>query len=197
MRAVTYSRVSTSHHDQNPEVQKLALQDFCAARGWDIFEEITDHGYSGGTDKRPGLIKLMTLVRSRKVDVVVVTKMDRIFRSLKHLVGLLDEFETLGVKFVSVTDMVDMTTSTGKLLTHILASFAEFEKNLIRERTLAGLAHARRQGKRLGRPKTRNDTAILALRARGLSYSQIQRKLGTSRPSIRRALLAAGTKSPR
>jgi putative DNA-invertase from lambdoid prophage Rac len=195
MRALTYSRVSTSHHDQKPEVQVETLRSYSATRGWQIVDDIVDHGFSGGTDRRPGLKRLLTLVRTRKVDVVIVTKLDRLARSLRHLVSLLDEFSSLGVQFVSISDQIDLTTASGRLMLHIIGAFSEFERSLIRERTVAGLAYARSQGKKLGRPKTRDDDAILRLRARGLSYSQIQRELGVSRPSIRRALVAAGTKT--
>lgn len=196
MKALTYSRVSTSHHEQKPEAQVAELRRYCTAREWTITEEIVDHGYSGGTDQRPGLKQLLVLVRSRKVEIVVVTKIDRMARNLRHLVSLIDEFSTLGVQFVSIGDQIDMTTASGRLMLHIIAAFADFERSLIRERTVAGLAYARSQGKTLGRPKIRDDGAILKLRAAGLSYTQIQRMLGVSRPSIHRAIKAAGTKSP-
>jgi DNA invertase Pin-like site-specific DNA recombinase len=194
-KVLTYSRVSTADK-QNPEVQNAELRRFCGARDWKIVEEIIDHGFSGGTDKRPGLQKLMTLIRTRKVDVVVVTKLDRMARSLRHLVSLLDEFQSLNVVFVSIGDQIDLTTASGRLMMHIVGAFSEFERALIRERTVAGLIHARNSGKTLGRPKVRNDDAILKLRAEGLSYSDIQKRLGVSRPAIHRAIKAAGTKSP-
>jgi len=198
MKALTYSRVSTSDKGQNPEIQAAELRRYCAAREWEIAEEIIDHGFSGGTDQRPGLKQLMALARARRVDVVVVTKLDRLARSLKHLVAVLDEFQAIGILFVSVGDQIDLGTASGRLMLHIVAAFAEFERALIRERTVAGLAYARSQGKRLGRPKTRDDEAILRLRGLGLSYTKIQRELGISRPAIHRALLAAGgTKSPK
>jgi DNA invertase Pin-like site-specific DNA recombinase len=200
VKALTYSRVSTADKGQNPEVQAAELRRYCVAREWAITEEIVDHGYSGGTDQRPGLKRLMALVRSRKVDVVVVAKMDRLFRSLKHLVTTLDEFSALGVQFVSIGDQIDLTTAGGRLMLHLLGAFGEFERALIRERTMAGLAYARSQGKKLGRPITRPDDAILQLRSEGASYTAIQRKLGVSRPAIRRALLAAAaasTKTPK
>jgi DNA invertase Pin-like site-specific DNA recombinase len=133
-------------------------------------------------------------VRSRQVDGVVVVKMDRLFRSLKHLVVTLDELQALGIQFVAIQDTVDFTTPSGRLLIQILGSLAEFEKALLRERTMLGLDHARRSGKHLGRPKLRNDAEILRLREQGLSYTQIQKKLGISRPAVYRALIATGTK---
>lgn len=104
----------------------MELASFCDARNWHILEEIVDHGYSGGTDQRPGLKQLLTLVHARKVDIILVTKLDRIARSLKHLVAMLDEFQELGVQFVSIHDQIDLTTPAGRLMLHIIASFAEF-----------------------------------------------------------------------
>ena len=190
--------MSTSDKGQKPEIQTAELRRYCTAREWAVTEEIIDHGYSGGTDQRPGLKRLMTLVRTRKVDVVVVTKLDRMARSLKHLVAMLDELNTLGVMFVSVTDQIDLSTASGRLMIHLLGSFAEFERALIRERTMSGLAFARSQGKRLGRPSNRPDVEILRLRAEGATYTEIQRKLGISRPSVHRALIkSGGTKTPK
>jgi DNA invertase Pin-like site-specific DNA recombinase len=195
LKVATYSRVSTDDKGQNPEVQAHDLRRYCEARGWTIAHEIVDHGYSGGSDKRPGLKKLMDLAKAREIDVVVTVKLDRIFRSLKNLIVLLDEWQALGVEFVATRDSIDYTTPSGRLFAQILGSLAEFEKSLLRERTLMGLAFARSQGKKLGRPKKRDDAAILSLHREGLSYSQIQKRLGVSRPAIHRALKAAGTKT--
>lgn len=203
IRVATYSRVSTDHHGQNPQVQVEELRRYVAARGWGIANEIIDHGYSGGTDARPGLKELMGLVRSRQVDAVVVVKLDRLFRSLKHLVGTLEEFNALGVVFVATKDNVDYSTPAGRFFVQILGSLAEFEKELLRERTLMGLAHARANGKILGRPKKRDDEAIRALRGQGLSFRAIVKQLGVSMGAVARALgsapkspLAGGEKSP-
>jgi DNA invertase Pin-like site-specific DNA recombinase len=100
----------------------------------------------------------------------------------------LDEFSALGVQFVSIGDQIDMTTASGRLMLHLIAAFAEFERAMIKERTVAGLAFARSKGKRLGRPPTRNDQPIIALRAEGLSYRAIADRLGVSRGAIYRAL---------
>lgn len=188
IKVATYSRVSTSHHGQNPEVQIQELRRYCHARDWEINYELVDHGYSGGTIVRPGLKQLLDLVKSRQIDVIVVVKMDRLFRSLKHLVATLEEWQALGVQFVAVKDNIDYTTPSGRLLAQILGSLAEFEKSLLIERTMMGLDHARRMGKKLGRPKTRNDEAIHRLRASGRSYTQIQKELKIGRGSIFRAL---------
>lgn len=123
-RTVIYARCSTTQHDQKPEVQIEELRRYCSARGWEILEEIIDHGYSGSSDKRPGLKRLHELVRSRKADVVVVVKLDRLFRSIKHLITTLGEFSELGIEFVSLGEQLDFSTSSGKLLFHIIAAFA-------------------------------------------------------------------------
>ena len=188
LKVVTYSRVSTSHHDQNPEVQVYELRRYCTARGWDIAEEIVDHGYSGGTDQRPGLKRLMTLVRTRKIDAVVILKLDRLFRDLKHLITTLEEFQALGVLFVASHDNIDYTSPMGRLMVQIMGALGEFEKGRLRERTMMGLAHARACGKRLGRPRNGKEEDIRALRAKQMTYSQIQKKLGVSKGAVGRAL---------
>lgn len=194
LRVLTYSRVSTER-DQSPEAQRAELARYCVARGWEMTEEVVDHGYSGGTDQRPGLKRLLALVRAREVDVVVVTKLDRLARSLRHLITLLDEFGTLNVQFVSLHDQIDLTTASGRLMLHMVAAFAEFERALIRERTVLGLEHARRQGQRLGRPKLRDDKVIRQLRADGLSFSEIQVRLGISKGAVCRALRSTSKSS--
>ena len=194
-RVAIYARVSTSHHEQKPEIQTNELKRYCEARGWRNYEEFVDHGYSGGTDNRPGLKRLLAQARSREIDVIVVTKLDRLFRSLKHLVTVLDEFSALGVQFIATKDAIDWTTPTGRLFTQILASLAEFEKELIRERTLAGLAHARATGKRLGRPTLHDHDEIRRLRANGLSYRAIVRKLNAPMGVVTKAIKNA-PKSP-
>lgn len=190
-----YVRVSTSHHEQKPEVQIAELRSYCAARKWIIAEEIVDHGYSGDTSNRPGLKLLNKLVKTRKVDAVVVFKLDRLFRSLKHMVITLQEFSDLGVDFVSLHEQIDMTTAAGRLMLHIVAAFAEFEKDLIRERTIAGLEYARSKGKRLGRPETKDSRRILELRSQGKSYRAIATELKCSQAAVYRAIDAA-SKTP-
>lgn len=193
-KVVLYARVSTSK-DQNTEVQFHELRRFVVARGWQVVEEISDTGFSGKTDKRPGLKRLMELVRSRRTDIVVVVKLDRLFRSIQNCVVTLNEFTDLGVEFVAVSNQIDLTTATGKFFAHQLAAFAELEANLIRERTIAGLDFARANGKRLGRPPLNLGDHIRTLRAEGLSYRNIQKRLQCSSWLVRKALKDA-RKSP-
>ncbi len=196
MRVAIYARVSTEK-DQNPELQIHELKAYCVSRGWSLEREIIDRGYSGGTTaaSRPGLRELMALARSRSIDAVVVLKLDRLFRSLKDLLITLEELSALGITFVAVRDQVDYSTAAGRLFVSVLGSLAEFERALIRERTILGLEHARRRGKRLGRPRKHKTDEILRLRATGSSYRQIQRELGVPMGVISRALVAA-PKSP-
>lgn len=187
LKVATYSRVSTNKREQKPEVQVGELKRYCKARGFKVTHEIVDRA-SGGGDDRPGLKRLLQLVRAREVDAVVVVKLDRLFRSLKHLVNTLSEFEALGVKFIATRDQVDLTTPAGRMFVQILGSLAEFERELIRERIMLGLDHARSQGKRLGRPKKNDYEAVRELRSQGMSYQQIERTLSLSSGSVWRAL---------
>lgn len=189
-----YARCSTYHH-QDPEVQLRQLRLYCESRGWSLVKEIVDHGYSGATDRRPGLIELLSLARRRDVDVVCVVKLDRIFRSLKNLLTILTTLEELNCEFVSISDQIDLTTATGRLHVQLLGAFAQFERDLIRDRTIAGLAYARSKGKPLGRPSLNLSDRIIALRSQGHSYKTIQKQLGCSAGVITRAIKRA-PKSP-
>src|SRR5439155_20884413 len=148
LRAAIYARVSTV--DQEPENQLQELRRYISARGWTAVEYV-DRGVSGAKDRRPALDQLVADARRRKVDVVVCWRLDRLGRSLKHLITLLEELQTLGVAFISLAEGIDATTPAGKLQMHILGAIAEFEKGRIVERVRAGLTRARAQGKRLGR----------------------------------------------
>lgn len=197
MKVVTYSRCSTSHHEQNPDIQVRQLRQFVKDRSWELTEEIIDHGYSGGTDKRPGLNRLLELCRTKKVDVVAITKLDRLFRSLKMLVTTLDEFQSLGITFVSISDGVDYSSSSGKMILQIMGSLAEFERSLVRERTLAGLKYAKEvKGKRLGAPEKYSKDLILKLGEQGLTYPEICKLVGCSEATVSRHLRRLVQKRP-
>jgi DNA invertase Pin-like site-specific DNA recombinase len=191
MNVALYARVSSAKHDQRPEAQIDALKRYVGQRGWTTVQVIADHGYSGSTDARPGLNKLMALARSRQIDGIAVTKMDRLFRSLKHLVTTLEELSALGVLFVAVHDNVDYSTPSGRLFVQILGSLAEFERSLIRERTIAGLEYVRSKGVRLGRPCQTDYDEILRRLGSGETQSQVRRALGVSKGAIWRAMRMA------
>lgn len=150
MRAAIYARVSTL--DQEPENQLEELRRYVAARGWEA-KQFVDHGYSGAKQSRPALNAMLADAKRRRFDAIVVWRLDRLGRNLKHLITLIDEMTALGVAFISLGEGIDATTPAGKLQLHILGAIAEFERARIRERVMAGLARARAQGKRLGRPK--------------------------------------------
>jgi DNA invertase Pin-like site-specific DNA recombinase len=150
MRAAIYARVSTL--DQEPENQLAELRQYVEARGWNAVEYV-DHGVSGAKDSRPALDAMLRDAKRRRVDVVLVWRLDRLGRNLKHLISLLDDLQALKVAFVSLNEGIDATTPAGRLQLHILGALAEFERGRIQERVRAGLARAKAQGRRLGRPR--------------------------------------------
>lgn len=189
MKAIIYARVSTSNHDQNPYIQIRELKSYCKSRDWQIVDEIVDYA-SGGTDKREGLQKVFRLLNEGKADCLIVTKLDRLFRSLKQLVTTLEDFQSKGIGFVATKDAIDYTSPTGRLFAQILGSLAEFEKSLIRERTIAGLKYAREvKGKKLGRPKNERNYELLGhLIKQGLSVRKIAILMGCSAATVVRDL---------
>jgi DNA invertase Pin-like site-specific DNA recombinase len=150
-RAALYVRVSTTN-GQDPTLQTRELREYCERRGWSITSEYADIGVSGAKEKRPELNKLITDEYRRRFDVVLVWKLDRFGRSLRHLVNSLAELESLGIDFVSLRDNLDLTTPSGRLMFQITGAMAEFERALIQERVKAGMRNARAKGRRIGRP---------------------------------------------
>ena len=183
-----YSRCSTTQQVHSINNQRSALKSYCEARDFEIKFDIEDSGYSGTTDKRPGLKELLKLARERQIDCIVVLKLDRLFRSLKHMIVTLDEFSDLGVEFISVKDQIDASTASGKLLMGVIACMAAFEADLLKERTVLGLEMAKKRGKILGRPKHNMEERIKELRKQGLTYKKIQETLNCSKGSVWRAL---------
>lgn len=185
MKAAIYARVSTI--DQEPENQLGELRRYVQARGWIAQEtqEYVDRGISGTKDRRPALDALVEDARRRRFDVLVCWRLDRLGRNLKHLITLLEELQALGVAFVSLAEGIDATTPAGKLQMHILGAIAEFERERIRERVLAGLQRARGQGKRLGRPRVRVPIERLQSVA-GLPVAAAAQQLAVSRSTVKR-----------
>lgn len=185
MRTALYARVSTL--DQEPENQLEELRRYASARGWEV-KEYVDHGVSGAKERRPALDALVADAKRRRFDAVVCWRLDRLGRSIKHLISLIDELQALGIAFVSLAEGIDATTPAGKLQLHILAAIAEFERGRIQERVRAGLARAKAQGKRLGRPRKHqiaegmpSFTVREAARAWGISKSEAARRLTRNR----------------
>ena len=192
MRVAIYARVSTTNHGQDVNMQLRELRQFADARGWKDVVEYVDEGVSGSKDSRPELNLLMADAKRRKFDAVLVWKLDRFGRSLRHLVNALAEFESLGIAFVSLTNNLDLSTPSGRLMFQIIGAMSEFERALIQERVKAGLRNAQAKGKKIGRPRAVVDVRkIAALRAEGLSYEAIGERLGVSDSTIRRASRAS------
>lgn len=183
MKAALYARVSTL--DQEPENQLQELRRYVEARGWTA-KEYVDRGVSGAKDKRPGLDELLRDAKRRRFDVVVCWRLDRLGRSLKHLITLLEELQVLGVAFVSLAEGIDATTPAGKLQMHILGAIAEFERARIVERVRAGLARRAAQGKPLGRPRQTISPDNLS-RTAELSTRKAAEVLGVSHAAVHRA----------
>jgi DNA invertase Pin-like site-specific DNA recombinase len=183
-----YARVSSEQQDTDLQIRELT--EFAANKGWEVYR-IYEEKITGTTANRPQLKQMMADMKSGKFSIVLVWKLDRFARSLKDLLNLLEALKEHEVDFVSVKDLIDLTTPTGRLMAHLIGAFAEFEASIIRERVRAGLAHAKKRGRKLGRRKERDDTAIRQLRAEGLSLRQISSRLGVSKGSIQQALAVA------
>src|SRR5271165_5288094 len=190
LRVALYARVST-HDQQTLPLQIRALREYAAKRGWTIVTQIKE--VRSGASQRELRESLLAAARRREIDVVMVWRLDRWGRSVADLVSTLQELQHLGVGFVSLTEALDLTTPAGRAMAGLLAVFAEFEREILRERVRAGLDHARHQGKRLGRPPSVVDKAVEAqkLYRKGISKSEIARQLQIGRTSVRRILATA------
>ena len=187
-RVALYARVSTANGHQDPEMQLRELREFVERRSWQIIGEYVDRGVSGSKDRRPALDQMMAAAQGRKFDVLLVWKLDRFARSLKHLVNALADFEALGIAFVSLRDNLDLTTPSGRLMFQIIGAMAEFERALIQERVKAGLRNAKAKGVRLGRPRVFvAESRVEALRASGTPWRAIAKELGVGIGTARRA----------
>src|ERR1700739_2931539 len=183
-RVALYARVSTLNN-QDPEMQLAELREDADRRGWQITEEYTDQGASGAKESRPALSRLMADACRRRFDAILVWKIDRFGRSLKHLVNSLAELAALGVAFISLRDNLDLSTPSGRLMFQIIGAMAEFERALIQERVRAGLRNARAKGKHLGRPRMVVDPSQIArLRSQGRSVREIAEQLGYRRSLV-------------
>ena len=188
-RVALYARVSTADQTVDPQVD--VLREYARNRGATVVEEYLDEGISGARDRRPALDRLMADARRRRFDLLAIVKLDRLARSVRHLTALAAELDALGVDLVVLDQAIDTSTPAGKLLFHVLGSIAEFERDLIRERTRSGMAAARRRGQRFGRPPTLPEGGVeraRRLRSTGSSIREIAAVLQTSKSTVARVL---------
>jgi DNA invertase Pin-like site-specific DNA recombinase len=188
-RAGLYARVSTNDQ-QTLAMQNRAMREYAARRGWTIALQVRE--VNSGATRREARERLLEAARRREIDLVLVWRLDRWGRSVADLLATLQELEHLGVGFVSLTEALDLTTPAGRAMAGLLAIFAEFEREILRERTRAGLAHARQNGQRLGRPVTAGlqSAEIRRLHRIGVAKAEIARRLDVGRTSVRRILAA-------
>lgn len=183
-RVSLYARVST-HDQQTLPLQLDLMRSYAARRGWSIISET--QGVGSGAVQRPERELLMEAARRRELDIILVWRLDRWRRSAADLALTLKELNELGVALVSLTEALDLTTPTGRAMAGLLSVFAEFEREVLRERIIAGLVQARRKGTPLGRPRS---TFCMQAQARaffeGLSKTDISRRLAISHASVRR-----------
>jgi len=191
-RAGLYARVSTNDQQTIP-LQMRALRGYAARRGWTVVVQVREIG--SGAAERELREKLLDAARRREIDVVLVWRLDRWGRSVADLLATLQELKHLGVGFVSLIEALDLTTPAGRAMAGLLAIFAEFEREILRERVRAGLAHARQNGKRLGRPMTAalHAAEICKLHRAGIAKAEIARRLDIGRTSVRRILRSKRT----
>jgi DNA invertase Pin-like site-specific DNA recombinase len=184
-----YARVSTLNGHQDPEMQLSELREYATRRGLSIHGEYVDQGVSGSKESRPALNRLMSEAQRCRFDAVLVWKIDRFGRSLKHLVNSLANLSAYGISFISLRDNLDLSTPSGRLMFQIIGAMAEFERALIQERVRAGLRNAKAKGKKIGRPRQEVDSSkILKLRADGLSWRAISERLKLGLGTVYRAV---------
>jgi len=187
MKAVIYCRVSTTA-GQSVEMQLRDLGQLAEQRGFEIVGEYCDEGVSGSSDSRPQLDRMLSDAQRGKFQAILIWRLDRLGRSLQHLVRLFESFRAWNVALISFGEGLDFSTSMGKLFYQLSGAFAEFERDCIRERVKSGLRNARAKGRTLGRPRVTVDAAkITELRTQGRSWRTISERLGLSTRTLRRS----------
>ena len=196
MRVALYARVSTSDRDQDPETQLMAIRDYCKAQSWQVAREYVDHASARDMAHRKAWRQLLDDGSRRRFKAVVVFKLDRAFRSVKDMHDTLATWDALGIQFKSIREQFDTGTAVGRLLLNLLASVAEFELEMIRERVKAGMDRARRQGHRIGRPRVtdrrgfnrRFGDILERLRSGEISRRSAAKELGIGYATLKRLL---------
>jgi len=183
LKAAIYVRVSTA--DQHVESQLYDLRELAAKRGFEVVKEYRDCGVSGRRARRPGLDSLIADARQKKFSVVLVAAFDRVARSVKHFLQIMDEFESLGVVFISRRENVDTSGAMGRLFVTLIGSIAELESDLISERVRAGMRRAKIDGVRMGRtPMNFDRAAVVRDRLSGMTLTTVAKKWGISRSLV-------------
>ncbi len=191
MRAACYIRVSTA--EQNSALQVAELKQYIAARGWEL-AAVYEDTMSGSKSSRPGLNRLLADARARRIDAVVVWKLDRWGRSMVDCLNHIQTLESCGVRFIAITQGLDtdQQNPASRFLLHVLGAAAEFERSLIRERVSAGMREAKKAGKALGRPRrVFNRAEVYELRHKGMSIASISEHLGIGVGTVARTLASA------
>ena len=193
VRAALYARVSTTGHGQDVGLQLDELRQVAAQRGWEAVAYV-DEGVSGAKDSRPALDRMLVDAREGRLDVVAIWKLDRLARSVRHLLELSDSLNAWGVGLVSIRDAhIDTTTPSGRFTLQILGAVAELERGWVRERVIAGVRRAQAAGKHCGRPKVELDLRpALAMLGQGHGLKTTAKALGVSRATLRRRLVEVG-----
>jgi DNA invertase Pin-like site-specific DNA recombinase len=187
-KVALYARVSRADNDQDPDNQLIKLREFAHTRGFEVVAEYVDHA-SGALPSRPQLDRMLADARGHRFNAIIAVKIDRIGRSALNLLGMLEELDRLRVGLICTDQSFDTTGPEGKLLFTVLSGVAEFERELIRERTRDGLARAKAQGKRIGRPPLAVSTEeIIALKAQGMSLREIGERVGMSHQGVKKRL---------
>jgi DNA invertase Pin-like site-specific DNA recombinase len=182
-RAALYARVSTP--DQHVETQLYDLRKLAAQRGFEIVREYCDRGVSGSKARRPGLDAMLTDARRGEFSVLLVAAFDRVARSTKNFLEIVDELQDLGIEFISAREAIDTSTPMGKMFVTLIGSIAELEKSILVERIRAGMRRARMEGQRLGRAPLDIDHDVLVRdRLAGMSLTNAAKKYGVSRASV-------------
>jgi DNA invertase Pin-like site-specific DNA recombinase len=194
MRVALYCRVSTAHQSSDNQLQEL--ERVASTRGWNVVRTFRDDGISGakGREERPALDALLKAASRREIDLIAVWSIDRLGRSLQNLVTVVNDLQALGVGLFIYQQQLDTTTPSGRLCFSMFGAFAEFERNLIRDRVRVGLERAKKNGVKLGRPTNLNDSvraAIVALRAQDHSIRHIARQLRVGTGTVYQVLRAA------
>lgn len=190
-RAAIYTRVSTA--DQHPETQLYDLREMASQRGYEIIGEYSDT-ISGAKSKRPGLDAMMADARRRRFDVALVAAFDRVARSVRHFLEVLDELNHLGIEFVSLRESIDTSGPLGRAMIVIVGAIAELERSLIIERVRAGMRRAKLEGRQIGRkPLDIDREQVVRDRCSGMSLRQVARKHGISRASVCRLVKEANS----